>query len=442
LPNRKLTAHRIANLLLSVDWRYPALQQALAEGVSGDRRWQAPFLDRIWQGFGGPRRPTRRALARFIHADPGFSAQWKPDGSGPIPAHYPLTPATMEPPLPALANHPVPAIHTPRDLASFLGLSLNELLWFADPGSYLRKVPHGPLQHYHYQWRDKADGSRRLIEIPKSRLKRLQRQLLERILLAVPVHPAAHGFVRGRSCLSAARPHSGQAMLIRLDLEDFFASIGGGRIFALYRTLGYPETVASLLQGLCCNRVPEAILRQRDANGRLLSWPQRNRLAARHLPQGAPSSPTLANLCAWRLDQRLAGLARAMGLHYTRYADDLALSGDHLGPARYQRLQALVGAIALEEGFALNHRKTRRIGQSQRQRLLGLVINQHPNIPRQEFDQLKAILTNCQRHGPASQNRNNHPDFQAHLRGRIARVAALHPGRGEKLMGLLGGIEW
>jgi RNA-directed DNA polymerase len=70
------------------------------------------------------------------------------------------------------------------------------------------------------------------------------------------------------------------------------------------------------------------------------------------------------------------------------------------------------------------------------------VLNERPNVPRAQYDRLKAILTNCLRHGPAGQNHENRADFRSHLMGRIAYVASIHPGRGARLSALLGQIAW
>jgi RNA-directed DNA polymerase len=157
---------------------------------------------------------------------------------------------------------------------------------------------------------------------------------------------------------------------------------------------------------------------------------------------GAPTSPAIANLCCWRLDQRLAGLARAAGATYTRYADDLAFSGNEAFAGHAIRFAIHVAAIALEEGFPVHHRKTRLMRPGVRQHLAGIVINRHSNIPRRDFDELKAILTNCVRTGPGAQNRNRHPDFRAHLAGRIGFVESIHPQRGQRLRALFQRIPW
>jgi hypothetical protein len=150
----------------------------------------------------------------------------------------------------------------------------------------------------------------------------------------------------------------------------------------------------------------------------------------------------LANLGAFRLDCRLAGLAEAVSASYTRYADDLLFSGGADFSRQSRSLETLIGAIILEEGFRPNHHKTRVLRQGHKQHAAGLVLNEKPNIDRRDFDRLKAILTNCARHGPASQNRDHHPDFAAHLQGKLAWVRFIHPGKEAKLRGIFEKIDW
>jgi len=147
-------------------------------------------------------------------------------------------------------------------------------------------------------------------------------------------------------------------------------------------------------------------------------------------------------MCAYRMDCRLAGLAQASGGVYTRYADDLAFSGTAAFERSVERFAAHVAAIATEEGFAVNHRKTRVMRRGVRQHLAGLVVNQAVSIPRVEFDRLKATLTNCIRNGPKNENRENIPHFRAHLEGRVAFVAMIQPERGMKLRRLFEAIQW
>jgi hypothetical protein len=161
-----------------------------------------------------------------------------------------------------------------------------------------------------------------------------------------------------------------------------------------------------------------------------------------HLPQGAPTSPALANLLAWTLDRRLHGLARAADANYTRYADDLAFSGDARFANGLERFRKSVATIVNEEGFCLNAAKTRIMPRSTRQRVTSIVVNQHCNVARSEFDTLKAILHNCASAGPVGQNRGEVPDFRRHLDGRITWVEQINPRRGAKLRGLFERIDW
>ncbi|MES2933848.1 MAG: reverse transcriptase family protein, partial [Pseudomonadota bacterium] len=161
-----------------------------------------------------------------------------------------------------------------------------------------------------------------------------------------------------------------------------------------------------------------------------------------HLPQGAPSSPALANLCAYRLDLRLDALANSLGATYSRYADDLTFSGNWELERSLGRLQTQIGTIALEEGFAINFKKTRIMRAATRQLVTGIVVNAHPNIKRAEFDNLKAILTNCIRMGPESQNRDGHENFRAFLKGKVAYFQMINALRGLRLRALLDQIAW
>ncbi len=333
----------------------------------------------------------------------------------------------------------LPAVATTGDLARRLNLGCGELEWLADTWRNRSHDSDGPLRHYRYEWRPREGAPPRLIEIPKPRLKRIQRRILREILDPVPLHPAAHGFRRGHSCLSFAQPHAGRPVVARMDLRDFFQSVNGRRITGLFRNLGYPYTVARTLSGLCNHAVATQVLQQQRPR---LDWERRKRLETPHLPQGAPTSPALANLCAYRLDCRLAGLAVKLGLIYTRYADDLAFSGNPSLARGFERFHVLVAHIALEEGFELNTRKTRLMKQSGRQRLTGIVVNRHPNLQRGDYERLKAILHNCVRFGPAGQNRGGHLDYRAHLTGLVAHADRLNPGRARRLRALLRQIDW
>ncbi len=98
--------------------------------------------------------------------------------------------------------------------------------------------------------------------------------------------------------------------------------------------------------------------------------------------------------------------------------------------------------ILHEEGFDVHHRKTRIMRQGVRQHLAGLVVNQSVNMIRADFDRLKAILTNCVRLGPESQNREEHPGFRSHLEGRVGFVEMIHPAKGKRLRAILEKIAW
>jgi hypothetical protein len=438
----KRTARGLAAALVAGRWSLEEIVARGAQALGRRPRWLRPLAKRLLAAFGGPSRPRAARVAEFLSNDERFRVAWRrrPFGLGVSPGE----PPAMAPAEGAPASWGLPSLTTPAALASWLELSVPELEWFADAQGRLRTTTAGPLCHYDYRWRPRRPGPARLIESPRPRLKALQRRLLDGLLARIPPHEAAHGFREGRSVRTFAAPHVGKAVVVKLDLRDFFATVTAERVSAIYRTAGYPEPVATLLAGLCTNRVPSAVRNDPAAglgNGPE-AWRRRRLFAEPHLPQGGPTSSALANLAAHRLDCRLAALAASMGASYTRYADDLALSDGPELARSARRLPALVGAIALEEGFAVQPRKTRLMRRSDRQRLAGVVVNERLNVSRADYDALKALLHNCLKTGPAAQNRPGHADFRAHLTGRVAHVASLHPDRGQKLRAMLERIAW
>ncbi|MCM2371419.1 reverse transcriptase family protein [Aporhodopirellula aestuarii] len=322
-----------------------------------------------------------------------------------------------------------PLIASDIQLVDFLELPSSRVLdWLLLPHRRRRTE----VDHYSRRWLRGHNGRSRLIEEPRPLLKRVQRLINAEILTHLVIHDVAHAYQPGRSVMTCASPHVGQRVVLKMDLQNFFGTISLRRVAAQFRRCGYDRPIALSLAQLCtAPAIPpgDAI----DCS---------DHFTREHLPQGAPTSPTLANAVAFQMDRRLIGLSNAVGITYTRYADDLFFSGDSDFACRVNRFSTTVALIAMEEGFTVAHRKTRTMFDGHRQRVLGLTVNQKLNSGREEYERLKAILTNCYRHGWRSQNRDNHPHFADHLRGRIAHVSQCNANRGQKLMQLFNKIPW
>jgi len=439
MPNRSVV-NALARSFLAGDMTAPSIASRGATALGRSWTWLRPLADRFLQSINGQVRPRHRDAVRFLLRDRGFErAQTRHKLSV---AQWLTAPQRMQP-VPLAANWHVPAIESVGALTDWLGLPLTDLLWFADPKGLACKQPAQRLHHYHYRILTKKSGSIRLIEAPKLRLKQLQRRILTDILEQIPFHSVAHGFRKAHSIKTFVAPHTASRVILRMDLRDFFTNLRYARIQALFRTAGYPEPVADLLAALCTTATPRDPWRGLDWDvDRAQLGEARQLYSRRHLPQGAPTSPALANLCSFRADCRLNGLAQAAGATYTRYADDLAFSGGEAFERSVERFSLHAAAVLLEEGFRVNHHKTRIMRQGVRQRLAGLVVNRHINVQRSEFDRLKATLNNCVRFGPESQNRSAHSNFRSHLEGRVAFVEMINSTRGKRLRILFERIPW
>lgn len=233
----------------------------------------------------------------------------------------------------------LPPLASPLALAQAMGIALPELKFLC----FHREVAR--TTHYRRFTLPKKTGGERTISAPMPRLKRAQYWVLDNVLAKVPLHGAAHGFVPGRSIVSNAAPHTGKAVVINLDLKDFFPSVTYPRIKGVFRALGYGEHVATTLALLCSENAADEL--EVDGERFFVGGKGRDRV----LPQGAPTSPMLTNILCRRLDRRLKGLAAKLGFTYTRYADDLTFSAAPEGTTQVGQLLRRVHHVLRDEGF-------------------------------------------------------------------------------------------
>lgn len=312
----------------------------------------------------------------------------------------------------------LPQLSTPADVAQSLELSISQLRWLAFHNDVATRT------HYIQFEIPKKSGGVRILSAPHKKLDKAQRWILDNVLNKLTTEPAAHGFVPGRSIFTNAQPHVGRAVLVNMDLENFFPNITFARVRYFFHTLGYSKAVATIFALLCT-----------EAPRRRVTYAGESYLVAtgkRGLPQGACTSPAISNQLARRLDRRLQGLAKRLDVNYTRYADDITFSGDKNLLDRTGYVMACVRHVAQDEGFTVNEKKNRVLRQNQSQRVTGLVVNAKPNVPRKKLKQVRAILHRAKTEGLEAQNRDRHPNFRSWLEGYIAFIAMTRPDMAAK----------
>lgn len=314
----------------------------------------------------------------------------------------------------------LPKINTAAELAQAMDMPIGKLRFLA----YNREVSR--VSHYRRFFMAKKSGGQRLISAPMPQLKAAQYWVLERILLGIPVHDAAHGFVSGRSILTNAQAHANRDIVINLDLRDFFPTVSCKRVKGLFSKLGYSEQVATLLASICTE--PEADEVELDGQTYYVAT------SGRHLPQGAPTSPAITNLLCFRLDKRLTGVAKSLGFRYTRYADDISFSsrnGD--ASAIVKKLLWRVHSVVKDEGFVVHPDKTRIMRRGSRQEVTGLTVNDRPAIPRDDLRRFRALLYQIERDGPGGKHwRGGKAHLLSAIRGYANFIKHVDPNRGAK----------
>lgn len=210
----------------------------------------------------------------------------------------------------------------------------------------LQNILYDIASHYKSFKLRKRSGGYRTISAPDLKLLQIQRTIYQRVLVPVTIHPSATGFKPKTSIVQNTKPHLGNAHVLKVDIEDFFGSIKKSTVNAMFQMIGYPQDISEILTHLCC------------LYGKL--------------PQGAPTSPALSNIAAYKMDTDLSTLAFKYQLTYTRYADDLTFSGKFIP---FDDVLEEIVMIIYKYGFSLNAKKTLRMHEKSRKIITGISVS-------------------------------------------------------------------
>ena len=295
---------------------------------------------------------------------------------------------------------------TRRDVARVLNISYGKMIY------HLYK---SPLENKYREFSvPKKSGGERVICAPNGVIKSLQRRLADLLYVIHDRKPSAHGCIPKRGIRTNAEKHARSRYVINFDIKDFFPSINFGRVRGIFMAhpLSFPEEVATVLAHICC------------FNG--------------VLPQGAPTSPVVANMIARRMDREMQELSKKNGFMYSRYVDDITLSTKKkIVPEDLLEKKGnvwVVGSSVVDvvegNGFSINEKKTRISGRWERQEVTGLTVNRFPNVRRSFVRQVRAMLHAWERYGYADaedefnnkwdrKRRDKAADFRRVVKGKI-----------------------
>ena len=232
-------------------------------------------------------------------------------------------------------------------------------------------------KHYKEFFIKKRSGGERQILAPDPKLKLIQRRIAYVLSLLYLGRSSVHGFRRGKNIITNAEKHVRRKVLLNIDLENFFPTIHFGRIRGILQARPYSlsKKTAAIIAGFCCYK--------------------------RKLPQGAPTSPIISNIICSKLDHDLQQLAYNEHCTYSRYADDIVFSTNTRnrfsqnmleGGASEWKAGLKLNDIIVENGFIINHQKTRVRFYTERQEVTGLIVNKFPNIKREFVREIRMML--------------------------------------------------
>ncbi len=241
--------------------------------------------------------------------------------------------------------------------------------------------------------------------VPSDALKEIQRKVYEGILRPLPVNACVHS-APGRSIITNAQRHAGHSYLSTFDVRHCFPSIGPRRVRAALERAGFDGGVAKVLTRLTT--------------------------VGHQLPQGAPTSPALLNAVLVDLDGKLAAVAHGAGLTYSRYVDDVFLSGG----ARTPKLARVVESVIARHRLQLHPKKRFDWGPHDVHLTTHLVVNTTPSASPEYVADLETIIGNHRR-GKAYLTA---ADLDS-VRGKVSFVMSVNEEQGARLERLLEAAE-
>lgn len=261
----------------------------------------------------------------------------------------------------------------------------------------------------------KRGGTRELL-IPNNTLKYIQKWILDNILNNIRVSQFAKGFEKNKSILDNAIVHINQRCIINMDLQDFFPSIEMDRIFKVFYYYGYTKEISFILSKLCTYKGT--------------------------LPQGSPASPKIANIICLKLDKRISNLCKKYEAKYSRYADDITISGNK----GISGIIQIIEEIVEDEGFKLNKKKTRIAYNNKRQEVTGLNLNSGKvTVPREYKRKLMQEIYYCQKYGVEDHLKHIRCEkafYKEHLYGKAYFINMIEPESAVKILNELNNINW
>jgi RNA-directed DNA polymerase len=235
--------------------------------------------------------------------------------------------------------------------------------------SYLTRVIARPQNFYRTFKIAKKNGHTREITEPLPGLKAVQYWILNNIIATILPNKFNNAYSKGKSVVTNAKFHTKQKMVLNMDIEKYFDNIKSESISTFFSGLGYNNEVSKILAALC------------TLNG--------------SLPQGSPTSPALSSLLTINLDEKLFSYSREWGLRYSRYADDITMSGTfHSGT-----IISGVKNILNEFDFTTNDLKTKIKRQHQRQMVTGVVVNRKLSVKKNDLRNIRLSMFFIEKYG-------------------------------------------